>query len=511
MKALSLEFTSDNIVLYEQDISKNKLTVLKDYRFPMPPNSYVNRVLINNDRGISDAIRNGIHENGIKTKKVILTVADTDSMIEEFSMLKAPKKQLDGMVEQELRKRHKLNSDYIYDYIILGEDLTKEGFVNIQVTLCVKALVENAYNIIRKAGLIPYKFVSVKSAMERVAGGCRLLNAQFSSILAFITPTEAHYLYVGHSQESYYRYSKLTSEKGMDDNLFVLSSLNHMGVDSDRDEDIRLKVNEDLTRLSRFHSQRHPGEELENVFLYGSYEKMDELNSFLNDFFGGIVVPLRSEDLRINVTFKSWDEAICFNSALAPTVLWEDKDAQYDIFSRLEVLDKDNKGIWEYAMLMCAGVICIIVLIITGFQYSKLKELRRQNDEINDWLNDPVNVTEYVERNEKMAITDSYRAYNAQVETAIELLENMPAFNSNMVRDLDRMKPNGVNITGISFNDGVITLGCYSKDQYLPAEYAKKIKESGNYRSVVYNGFSGNRNSAGEDIYSFNISVAIWD
>ena len=64
MRILSIEFTSNYIYLYEQNCKKSDITVEKKYKIEMPPGTYYNRMLINNDRRISDAIKNGEIKNG---------------------------------------------------------------------------------------------------------------------------------------------------------------------------------------------------------------------------------------------------------------------------------------------------------------------------------------------------------------------------------------------------------------------------------------------------------------
>lgn len=510
MKVLSIEFTSDYIYLYKQNITKKEIIVEGKYRANMPTNAYFNRVLINNDRSISDAIRNCITEHGIKYKKTVVTIPNTDSMVEEFSVLDGKKKQMDGMVEQELRKRHKLNADYLYDYIILGEDPLKEGFVKVQVTLCVKAMIQNIYEVIKKAGLIPYKIVFTSRVMEKVAEVSGLMRALTSSIIACVNADEAHFLYVGHGEEPYYRYSRLKSESKVEENLYILSNINQM-VEENNDEDVIFrKLQGDLSRLERFHSQRHPDQELDHIYMYGAYEKIPKLAEDLTEFLNISTVPFCLQDKTMAVKYAfSEDEYTC-NAVAAAMSLMEGDVGEYDFFGKFEETRNGGKDGSMFLPTMIAGVLLILILgaaFITRIQGNAVK---REAAELTAYLMDEEFQRAYAEKDKMIEECGRYTRYNNQVATAIELLENMPRFESDIYRDIDKLRPSDVVITGYSYNSGSINLGCYAEDQYTPAKFAKVLKESNQYMDVTYNGFNKSQGILGNEFYTFNIVITLW-
>lgn len=510
MKVLSIEFTSDYIYLYKQNITKKEVVVENKYRTNMPTNAYFNRMLINNDRSISDAIRNCITEHGINYKKTIVTIPNTDSMVEEFSVLSGKKKQMDGMVEQELRKRHKLNADYLYDYIILGEDPLKEGFVKVQVTLCVKAMIQNIYEVIKKAGLVPYKIVFTSHAMERVAQVSGLTKALNSSIIACVNADEAHFLYVGHGEEPYYRYSRLKVENKVEENLFVLSNINQMAEENNDEDVIFRKIQGDLSRLERFHTQRHPNQKLDHIYLYGSYEKIPKLAEELTDFLDIPTVPLRLQDKALTVKYAfSEDEYTC-NAVAAAMSLMEENTYEYDFFGKFEETRNGGKDSSMFLPAMIAGVVLILVLgaaFITRMQGNTVK---REVTELTAYLMNEELQKAYVEKDKMIEECGRYTRYNNQVATAIELLENMPRYESDIFREIDELKPEGVVITGYNYSSGTVSLGCYAEDQYTPAKFAKMLKESNEYLDVTYSGFNKSQGTLGEEVYLFNIVITLW-
>ena len=509
MKLLSLEFTADYIYLYEQDTRKKVTLAEKKYRIDMPPNAYYNRMLLNNDRSISDAIKNCVSEHKIRNRKVVLIISGTDSMVETFSVLAGSKKQIDGMVEQELRKRHKLHTDYLYDYIVMGADPLKEGFIKIQVTLCAKAMIRNTYEIIRKAGLIPYRIVFMSRAMEELAASCGLTQVQESSILACIHGDEAHYLYVGHGLEPYYRHGKLQSEQKAEENLFVLSSINNRKEDADSDAGLQQKVQEDLMRLERFHQQRYPNKEIAHIYLYGSYEKIPDTAKHLQTALGIPVEPLEAAQIS-GVQYNFSEKEFSHNGVAAALSLLGAKEAQYDFFGRLEETRVGDKDKMLFLPSMIAAAILIVVLAAAVVCRYQNNVLSRQADELAEFLSGEDLQRRFQEKDSMIETCNTYAAYNNQVAAAIDLLESMPRFESDTLRVIDRMKPEGTVITGYSFKEGTVSLGCYAKDQYAPAEFAKILEESEQYEEVGYTGFRKNTGPMGEINYSFTINIKLW-
>lgn len=509
MKVLSIEFTSDYIYLYKMDIAKKEVVLEGKYRTNMPPNAYFNRMLINNDRGISDAIRNCISEHGIKYKKTVVTIPNTDSMVEEFSVLGGSKKQMDGMVEQELRKRHKLNADYLYDYIILGDDPLKPGFIRIQVTLCVKAMIQNIYEVIKKAGLIPHKIVFTNHAMKKVAEVSGLMRALKSSIIACINPDEAHFLYVGHGEEPYYRYSRLKVENKVEENLYVLSNINNV-VEENNDEDVIFrKIQGDLSRLERFHTQRHPDERLEHIYLYGSYDKIPGLAEELTDFLNIQVLPFSLQDEIVELRYMFVEDEYTCNAVVAAMSL-RAGSGEYDFFGKYEETRNGGRDNSTYLPVMVGGVLLVLVLGATLITRMQGNAVRNDTAKLTAYLMDEEVQRAYAEKNQMIEECGRYTRYNSQVAAAIELLENMPRFESGIFREIDRIKPLDVVITGYSYSNGTVNLGCYAQGQYTPAEFAKALKESGNYADVIYNGFNKSQGILGEEYYTFNIAITLW-
>ncbi|MBR1931379.1 MAG: hypothetical protein IJ833_07925 [Lachnospiraceae bacterium] len=511
MKVLSIEFTSDYIYMYQQDAGKKGVTVEAKYRLTMPTNAYVNRMLINNDRSVSDTIKNCISEHGIKCRKAIVVIPNSDSMVEEFSVLGGKRKQMDGLVEQELRKRHRLNADYLYDYIVLGEDGLKPGFLKVQVTLCAKAMIQNLYDVVKKAGLSPYRLVFTNHAMEKLAKMAGFIDAKRSAILSCVNGDEAHFLYVGHREDPYYRYSRLKTENKMEENLYVLSNITNIVDESDSDEVILRKLQGDLARLERFHVQRHPDEELGGIYFYGSYNKHAWLADEISDFLNVHAEPFNMQNEIMMIRYNCQEQEYTYNAvAAAATIIPSDSEETYDFFGKLEEEKAENMNAGFFTPLIVAGVLAIAILSATLWMRIKGDEILRDTEKTVAYLSDQEVVDTYAKHNQMLDEIGRYSNYNRQVESAIDLLENMPRYESEIFRTIDNRKPEGVIITGYDFNNGNLILGCSADDQYTPANFAKILKESGDYADVSYSGFNKTSGLFGEENYTFSINIAMW-
>ncbi len=508
MRILSIEFTLNYIYIYEMNCGKKNVTVERKYKLDMPPNAYYNRMLINNDRSISDVIRNCITEHHIKTKKVVLMASDTDCMIEKFSVLGGTPKQIDGMVEQELRKRHKLSADYLYDYVVTGEDPLQEGFVTVTAISCVKAMLQNTYDIIKKAGLSPYRLVFVSNVMEKAAQMCKLTQVSESSIIACINQDEAHFLYVGYGQEPYYRYSRIKTEQNMEENFFVLSNFNSQNGEMDYDALLRKRVTEDLTRLGRFHSQRHPDKEISQIYLYGSYDKISSLPQYLRELLNIRIDMLPWQSQVTNIQYEFEEEEHIFNGVAAAATLLGGAD--YDFFGKLEEAKEGERDQMLFAPTLVSLALMIMILFMTIWNHRAADEAEREVFRVLGELQDPLVQQTYEEKNRMIEACNAYAKYNSQVKVAIDLLETMPRFDSDVLRELEEMRLEDVFISGYTFKDGVLSLGCYAENQHAPAEFAEILEESKRYKEVKYNGFHKNVGILGEINYSFTITLKLW-
>lgn len=510
MKLLAIEFTNEFIHVFQMDSQKGGAKIIKALHLEMPQNAYNNGMLINNDRAISDLLQVTLKEEKIKEKQVIVTVSSVDYLVENLSLPKEKEKVLKGMIEQELIKRRKLNANYIYDYSIIGDDPLKEGYVNVRAVLCPKALVNNYYDVIKKAGLNPYKLDLASHSMEFLAEKSNLKNSQEISILACINTNEVHFIYCGRNEEPYYRHAFLKKEEGLEESMFVLSANSQFNIGLDDGENTIEDIIENITRLTRFHSQRHPDLSINAIYLYGDYPELSTLCDRVQNAVG---VPARNYNVVTAITNLAYrsSEPIqgCVNvigTALAAT---DPNSKNYEFFEKLIESKQDKNANIFWMPTMIAIVLAAAVVVGYSAVNTKNKALEKENAEIEDFVYDPYLMDSYYMTQEYLEQIDSRHEYNSKGAKYIEVLDNKYRFESRILKLIDDNVIDGVKITGISFSDNKIRLSCTGQSKYSPADFSEKLDSLDEFSSVGYTGFTATPIDDDTTIYSFSVEVTL--
>lgn len=509
MKLLSMEFTSEHIFMYVIQTRNRQVMVEKKVVMKMPENAYYNGAVINNDRGVSDRIKECLLENKIDVKRTICTVSSMDCMQEEFSILSANEKQMDGMVEQELIKRRKLGNDYIYEYKVLGDDLLKPGFVKVQVYICPKVMIQNYYDVLKKAGLQPYRFELVNRVMDDVSKKAGFQDRADMSILACVSKDEAHFMYVGCQETPYYRYARLKKENAMEENIYVLSNLT-ANYDREEEQETVEAIVDNLTRLSRFHAQRYRDKAIKAVYLYGSYDDIHSLAEGIEAGAGIQVVPLDYRSVSDDVQYHKQDTGHSFNALAAAVKVLETSANKKDFFSKYEASLKGKTDIRMYLPTIIGVALAAVILVAAvAVNYQNIRT-EKEIKEIEATITSPEVLQIYAENEILLDKINKYYAYNATCEQYIDALMNMQKLERAHFEKVDVLAPGNVEIIGYSYNDGKLSISCTTDNQHGPADYAEILTNAG-FAKVDYSGFSKSTTYDGTEKYNFYVYVYLWE
>ena len=509
MKLLSMEFTSEHIFLYVIQTRNRQIMVEKKVVLDMPDNAYYNGAIINNDRGVSDRIRECLLEKKIDVKKTICTVSSMDCMQEEFSVLNGNEKQIDGMVEQELIKRRKLGNDYIYEYKILGEDMLNPGFIKVQVYICPKVMIQNYYDVLKKAGLQPYRFEIVSRVMDDISKKAGFQDRADKSILACISKDEAHFMYVGCQETPYYRYARLKKENVIEENIYVLSNLTAAYSREENQETVSAVI-ENLTRLARFHAQRYRDKEMKAVYLYGSYEDIHALADGIEAGAGISVIPLDYRSVADDIQYHKQDTGYSYNALAAAVKVLEDKKEKRNFFEKYEESLKSKTDIRMFLPSIVGLVLTVLILMgaaAVGYQNILTK---KQIEETKIKISSPDILERYAKNQKLLEQINQYHVYNETCEQYIAALEDMPRLGREHFEKVDVLKPINVEIMGYGYDNGKLSISCTASDQHAPADYAEILTNAGFYK-VDYSGFSKSTRVDGSIQYNFYVYVYLWE
>ncbi len=509
MKFLSMQFTANFIEIYQMEVNGRNAVVHNSLYVPMPANTYASGMLINNDLRISELLSNTLKEEKIKDKKVVVTVTPTDCLTEEFSLPKGKQRVLDGMVQQELQKRRKLNANYIYDYIVLGDDPLKNGCVLIRAVLFPKNLIANYFDVIKKAGLEPYRIDLISHSMELLAERSGLLSSNEISILACINEDEIHFLYCGKNEEPYYRHAVIEQGDSLEESMFVLSAATKIDLGIDKDENLIEKVIENVTRLSRFHSQRHPDVNIRGVLIYGNYPNITTLCDRVTH---GVGIPAKVYNPAGSITGLTIRQGRGITkdiTSIGLSLFISDQSQQYQFFD--EFL-KQKEGKHRDLMLLPIVIALFAALVVVVLYQRQVRENKRLANEIEDLeitINDPNLLYEYYTIDAAIIEADKASRYADRGEAYQAKLTDGSRFKSDYIRIIDKNTPEGVEISEYSLNDGQITITCTGNNQYLPAAFTEILSNLPEFCEVTYGGFQQMLTFEGNSIYSFEITVTI--
>lgn len=509
MKFLSMQFTANFIEIYQMEVKGRNAVVHNSLYVPMPANTYVSGMLINNDLRISELLTTSLKEEKIKDKKVVVTVTPTDCLTEEFSLPKGKTKVLDGMVQQELQKRRKLNANYIYDYIVLGDDPLKEGCVLIRAVLCPKSLIANYYDVLKKAGLEPYRIDLISHSMELLAARSGLITSNEISILACINEDEIHFLYCGKNEEPYYRHAVIEQGDGLEESMFVLSAATKIDLGIDKDENLIDKVIENVTRLSRFHSQRHPDVNIRGILVYGSYPNITTLCDRITQ---GVGIPAKVYNPAGSITGLSVRQGGGITkdvTSIGLALFVSDQSQQYQFFDEfLKQKEGKHRDLMMLPIVIALLAVFVVVILYQN-QKKENKELQNEIEDLEMTINDPNLLYTYYTIDAAIIEAKETSRYADRGDAFIEKLTDGSRFKSDYIRIIDENTPKGVEISAYYLSEGKISLTCSGNSQYLPATFTEVLSGLPEFSEVFYSGFQQSSTFDNESIYTFTITVTI--
>lgn len=510
MRVLAMEFTSEFIHILQIESKPGMTKIIRALHLEMPQNCFNNGMLVNNDRSVSDLIATTLKEEKIKEKKAIVAVSSVDCMTEEFSIPNSKPKFIEGMVEQELQKRRKLSNSYIYDYVILGEDPLKEGFLSIRAVLCPKSLVNNYYDVLKKAGLSPMALDLTSHAMQFIAEKGSLTKSNEISILACINKEEIHFIYCGRNEEPYYRHAFIKQDNSIDESMFILSANNKFNFLNDDKDNLIENVIENITKLTRFHSSRHPDLDIKSIYIYGDYADIGLLCDRVTNSVG---IPARNYTVvsSINKLQYFGSEPIKGSVNVLGTVLalYEPKDRNFEFFERLQASKKEKGSDLFWIPTIIAVFLALLVIVSYFFVNSSNKKKQAEIDELDKYVYDENNMERYYLLQGDLEAIDAIYEYNERADVLKEAIKDIDRFDSPLIKKVNDKVIEGVSINTFNYNEGEILISCVGKTQTSAADFTRELSKLEEFSEVTYSGFVSSVDTLGEVTYSFNIVLKI--
>lgn len=510
MKLLAIEFTGEYIHILHIHTKNNLNYVDKVMHIPMPQNCYMNGMLINNDHSISDLIAEKLKEEKIRDKKTVVSASGNDCLIEEFSVLNDKKtKVVDGMVEQELIKRRKLNANYIFDYVVIGPDPLQEGYIKVKVVLCPKAFISNYHDVIKKAGLEPYKLDLISHSMEFLAEKSKLSLADEISILACINQDDLHFIYCGRNEEPYYRHATIKKDDMLEESMFVLSASSKFNLGLDSEENLAETVIENLSKLTRFHSQRHPDLSISAIYVYGDYSDVPTLCDRITNAIGIKARTFNPISSINNLSMRS-AEPLSGSINVMGTVLtlFDPRTKNFGFFEELEALKKEKNSDLFWLPTMISIILAAVLVCIFQVYNIKNKTLENAINDEEQFVKNEYNIQTYETINGYLEEITSRYEYNDRAVGYVGYFENVNRLGKEEYEIIDSMVSDDVYVDSLTYNSGTVSIHCIGTSQFTPSAFAERLSMLENFDDVAYTGYiTSMQYDTGNNLYSFSINM----
>lgn len=510
MKLLAMEFTSEFIHVYQIEAKPGVTRINRSLHLNMPQNCYNNGMLINNDRSISELISSTLKEEKIKEKKVVVAVSSVDCLTEELSIPDGKTKIMDGMVEQELQKRRKLNNAYIHDYVVLGPDPLKEGYNKVRAVLCPKSLITNYYDVLKKSGLTPVALDLTSHAMQFIAEKSCLTNANEISILACINKEEIHFIYCGKNEEPYYRHAFIKQDNSIEESMFILSANNRFNFLNDDKDNLIETVIENITKLTRFHSSRHPDVNINSIYIYGDYQDIGLLCDRVTNSVG---IPARNYSIVSSISSMQHRSAEPVKGSVnvlgTVLALFEGQNRNYEFLERYNESKKEKNSDLFWLPSIISVFLALLILVSFVLVNNENKKLQNKIDKLDEYVYEPNNMEEYYQRLDELDYIDGINVYNARISALKTAIEGIDRFDNRVIKEINDHIIEGVRIKSFTYRGGQISVLCVGDYQTSAADYTRELSKLDDFADVYYAGFTSTTGPDGKATYSFEIILVM--
>lgn len=167
------------------------------------------------------------------------------------------------------------------------------------------------------------------------------------------------------------------------------------------------------------------------------------------------------------------------------------KTKSINFISAVEIKEKEAKktiNIGRILMVVLPIALLGIVAVSIVFLYGAKKAVDFQTDDINFQIEtlkaDQSNIALYSSQ------VDEYDRYIANYYSAIANIESQAQINKSIVNDIQSLVGEKDIISDFSYSEGTILLSMKATDYNEPALFVQKLRDTGLFYSVTYDGFA---------------------
>jgi type IV pilus assembly protein PilM len=410
--------------------------------------------------------------------KVLICLNTSSVIYRDMIVPKASSRYLDSMIRHELKNALNLSNEYLMDYAILGDTIKDDKKMHkILVAAVLATNINEIIDFLEKANLKVLSIDVSLNSLQKYIDITKLLNKDKNTLVADIGSSSIRQYLFEKGKYSYYRTTKIAALSEVDENLSIQTSV------------------ENIEKMLQFSLSLGQNSAIDQIILFGSYTKIDNLRDQL------------SEQLSLETSILG-----------SPSLLSKSKNSTFQteliyglgmLFSRKHRRKKDINLINAYntfysrssntinfdaiynSLAFGLGYAALFAVIIATIQTNMVNSNIKK---INAYLTRTDIVEALANIAQLKANIASLNEITNELDSIQKVLDSIPRYNNLKIIDLLTVKPETIDLRRISFENNIITLSISSSDPSLIHQYVLALSDVTSFSEVSYTSYQYDSN-----------------
>lgn len=158
-------------------------------------------------------------------------------------------------------------------------------------------------------------------------------------------------------------------------------------------------------------------------------------------------------------------------------------------YNRVAKTIANESSVTRIYIMIVLGAILIAGAFYIKLQFDRLS-IDSQISEINSYINSPQNLARNEEAEKLRKDIDDLEIVQSKIESAFDVINFMPSYNSSIVDLILAERPGTVSINAIDFLNGTISIEVSGTRVYSVSDYVLRLRRLNYFESVEYPGYS---------------------
>lgn len=421
----------------------------------------------------ASAVTDAIKAYG-KDNKAVLCLNTSSVIYREMIVPKASPRYLNTMIRHELSHALNLSSDYLIDYTILDETIKNDKKMNKILVAAVSATsLSELIEFLDKTKIQLIKIDVSLNSIQKFVEITKLADKTKNVLIADIGTASIRQYLFEKGKYSVYRTTKLATLDQPDEQLSLETTT------------------ETIDKMLQFSLSLGENSRIDKIVLFGAYPKIEHLKLYMNDKLGtDTQVINRPKMLRVtkNKPFNH-DESYALG-VLFSQRFKRKKDINllgaYNAFYSRSGTSVNFDALFN-SLAFGLGYVALFAIILTTIQTNMVTS---DIQKINAYLNRP----DVVETMDKIAsMRENITALNAlktELSSIQRVLDSIPRYNDVKITTLLEIKPEGISLTQINFNENTILISINAVNPSLIHDYVLLLSALSPFSDVTYTSYT---------------------